>query len=177
MPISIVAKVVGFEEVEKALALYPQHQARITAERFDLLGNEIVPIVASHTPVGASGNLRVSTRHVVNILDLQAELLITQPAINPHDGRVYQDWVTSGRLRGLRPPLEPIENWVRAKFVIHDEPFVKELTFNIARKIGREGTPPSDYIKNSLLEAKPLIDETALRLQRDLQIIVWQEHF
>ena len=176
MPISIVARVVGMDEAIGLINSYPQRKVQVTANRFNQLGQGLVPIMKRHTPVGASGELRNSTTHVVHIQDLEVELNITQPAINYYDGQVYQDWVTSGRLPGRRPPLEALKDWVAVNWIPISRTDAQELVWVLANKIAEKGTQRSYYVIDALDESQELINRTALQLQQDLEIILWQEH-
>lgn len=76
----------------------------------------------------------------------------------------YWRYVEYGRKPGKMPPLPAIENWIRVKQIIPHEmtlksgktviPTIPQLSFLIARKIGRDGIPPRPLFQNSFEAAK-----------------------
>lgn len=77
----------------------------------------------------------------------------------------YWKYVENGRRAGAKmPPLPAIENWIKVKQIIPHSitlksgktviPTIPQLSFLIARKIGRDGIPPKPLFKNSFEAAK-----------------------
>ena len=67
----------------------------------------------------------------------------------------YWKYVEYGRKSGKMPPISAIEDWIRVKPVIPDStsgriPDTRQLAFLIARKIGRDGTPPQLPLKRTI---------------------------
>lgn len=77
----------------------------------------------------------------------------------------YWKYVENGRRAGKQPPLEAILNWIIVKPIVprainRRVPTTKQLAFLIARKIGREGIPPTHALNNTINspQAQSLID-------------------
>ena len=76
----------------------------------------------------------------------------------------YWKYIEYGRRSGKMPPVSAIENWIKVKHIIPHSmtlksgksvvPTVPQLSFLIARKIGRDGIPPRPLFKQSFEEAK-----------------------
>lgn len=76
----------------------------------------------------------------------------------------YWKYVEYGRRPGKMPPLSAIENWIKVKQIIPHSmtlksgktviPTIPQLSFLIARKIGRDGIQPRPLFKNSFEAAK-----------------------
>lgn len=76
----------------------------------------------------------------------------------------YWKYVEYGRRPGKMPPLSAIENWINVKQIIPHSitlksgktvvPTIPQLSFLIARKIGRDGIQPRPLFKNSFEAAK-----------------------
>lgn len=67
----------------------------------------------------------------------------------------YWKYVEYGRKSGKMPPISAIEDWIRVKPIIPDStsgriPDTRQLAFLIARKIGRDGTPPQLPLKRTI---------------------------
>ena len=76
----------------------------------------------------------------------------------------YWKYIESGRRPGKMPPLDVIEKWINVRRIIPHSmtlksgktviPSVKQLSFLIARSIGRRGIQPRPFFKQSFEEAK-----------------------
>lgn len=76
----------------------------------------------------------------------------------------YWKYIEYGRRPGKMPPLDVIEKWINVKQIIPHEmtlkggktiiPTIPQLSFLIARKIGRDGIRPRPFFKQSFEEAK-----------------------
>ena len=77
----------------------------------------------------------------------------------------YWKYIENGRRAGAKmPPVSAIENWVKVKQIIPHSmtlnsgktvvPTIPQLSFLIARSIGRRGIPPKPLFKNSFEAAK-----------------------
>ena len=76
----------------------------------------------------------------------------------------YWKYVEYGRKPGKMPPLSAIENWIKVKQILPRPltlksgksvvPTIPQLSFLIARKIGRDGIQPRPLFKNSFEAAK-----------------------
>ena len=76
----------------------------------------------------------------------------------------YWRYIEYGRRPGKMPPLDVIEKWINVKQIIPHSmtlksgktviPSVKQLSFMIARKIGRDGIRPRPFFKQSFESAK-----------------------
>ena len=76
----------------------------------------------------------------------------------------YWKYIESGRRPGKMPPLDAIEKWINVRRIIPHSmtlksgktviPSVKQLSFLIARSIGRRGIAPKPLFKNSFEAAK-----------------------
>lgn len=67
----------------------------------------------------------------------------------------YWKYVEYGRRPGKMPPIDAIEQWVKIKPVVPNAingrvPDTRQLAFLIARKIGREGIEPKNYLRNTM---------------------------
>lgn len=94
------------------------------------------------------------------------------------DGRHYSEQLVYGRKPGKRPPIAPLERWVKAKLHLSGKE-AKGVAFAISNKIAKEGTSwyqkgGSDLIE--ILESKQVIDYinsqigNYLRVEVQLQI-------
>lgn len=76
----------------------------------------------------------------------------------------YWKYVEYGRRPGKMPPVSAIENWIKVKQIIPHSmtlksgktviPTIPQLSFLIARSIGRRGIPPKPLFKKSFEAAK-----------------------
>ena len=76
----------------------------------------------------------------------------------------YWRYVEYGRRPGKMPPVSAIENWIKVKQIIPHSmtlksgktviPTIPQLSFLIARSIGRRGIAPKPLFKNSFEAAK-----------------------
>lgn len=76
----------------------------------------------------------------------------------------YWKYIESGRRPGKMPPVSAIENWIKVKQILPRPitlksgksvvPTIPQLSFLIARKIGRDGIQPRPLFKQSFEEAK-----------------------
>lgn len=77
----------------------------------------------------------------------------------------YWKYIEAGRRAGAKmPPVSAIENWINVKQIIPHEmtlkggktiiPTIPQLSFLIARKIGRDGIRPRPFFKQSFESAK-----------------------
>ena len=76
----------------------------------------------------------------------------------------YWKYVEYGRRPGKMPPLDVIEKWIKVKQILPRPltlksgksvvPTIPQLSFLIARKIGRDGIRPRPFFKQSFEEAK-----------------------
>lgn len=77
----------------------------------------------------------------------------------------YWKYIENGRRAGAKmPPVSAIENWIKVKQIIPHSmtlksgktviPTIPQLSFLIARKIGRDGIQPRPLFKNSFEAAK-----------------------
>lgn len=76
----------------------------------------------------------------------------------------YWKYVEYGRRPGKMPPVSAIENWIKVKQILPRPitlksgksvvPTIPQLSFLIARKIGRDGIQPRPLFKQSFEEAK-----------------------
>jgi len=73
--------------------------------------------------------------------------------------RMAEHWkfVDKGRKPGKRPPMQPIQEWIARKGIPLKGRGAKKnqartLAFFIARKIGREGTRPTNFVEHALTQ-------------------------
>lgn len=76
----------------------------------------------------------------------------------------YWKYIESGRRPGKMPPLDVIEKWINVRQILPRPltlksgksvvPTIHQLSFLIARKIGRDGIQPRPFFKQSFEEAK-----------------------
>ena len=76
----------------------------------------------------------------------------------------YWRYIEYGRRPGKMPPVSAIENWIKVKQIISHSmtlksgktviPTIPQLSFLIARSIGRRGIAPKPLFKNSFEAAK-----------------------
>lgn len=76
----------------------------------------------------------------------------------------YWRYIEYGRRPGKMPPVSAIENWIKVKQILPRPltlksgksvvPTIPQLSFLIARKIGRDGIPARPLFKQSFEEAK-----------------------
>lgn len=76
----------------------------------------------------------------------------------------YWKYIESGRRPGKMPPLDVIEKWINVKQILPRPitlksgksvvPTIPQLSFLIARKIGRDGIPARPFFKKSFEDAK-----------------------
>ena len=76
----------------------------------------------------------------------------------------YWRYIEYGRRPGKMPPLDVIEKWIKVKQILPRPltlksgksvvPTIPQLSFLIARKIGRDGIQPRPFFKQSFEEAK-----------------------
>lgn len=88
----------------------------------------------------------------------------------------YWKYVEYGRRPGKMPPIDAIEQWVKVKPVVPNAingriPDTRQLAFLIARKIGREGIEPKNYLRNTMYSEEVNIIIEALRRTLINQII------
>ena len=76
----------------------------------------------------------------------------------------YWKYIEYGRRPGKMPPLDVIEKWINVRQILPRPltlksgksvvPTIPQLSFLIARKIGRDGIQPRPFFKQSFEEAK-----------------------
>ena len=76
----------------------------------------------------------------------------------------YWKYIEYGRRPGKMPPLDAIEKWIKVKQILPRPltlksgksvvPTIPQLSFLIARKIGRDGIRPRPFFKQSFESAK-----------------------
>ena len=76
----------------------------------------------------------------------------------------YWKYIEYGRRPGKMPPVSAIENWINVKQIVPHSmtlksgktviPTIPQLSFLIARSIGRRGIPPKPLFKKSFEAAK-----------------------
>ena len=76
----------------------------------------------------------------------------------------YWKYIEYGRRPGKMPPVSDIENWIKVKQILPRPitlksgksvvPTIPQLSFLIARKIGRDGIRPRPFFKQSFEDAK-----------------------
>ena len=76
----------------------------------------------------------------------------------------YWKYIEYGRRPGKMPPLDVIEKWIKVKQILPRPltlksgksvvPTIPQLSFLIARKIGRDGIRPRPFFKQSFEDAK-----------------------
>lgn len=81
-------------------------------------------------------------------------------------GQHYTEQLTKGRAGGKRPPIAPIEEWVKAKFGLSGKQALG-VAFAVATKIGKEGTTWFKNGGSDLLDAV-LTRERVRRLQEEI---------
>ena len=77
---------------------------------------------------------------------------------------LYWKYIEYGRRPGKMPPVSAIENWIKVKQILPRPitlksgksvvPTIPQLSFLIARKIGRDGIRPRPFFKQSFEDAK-----------------------
>ena len=92
----------------------------------------------------------------------------------------YWKYIEAGRRAGAKmPPLDVIEKWINVKQIIPHEmtlkggktiiPTIPQLSFLIARKIGRDGIRPRPFFKQSFEDAKrEFLSKIADAVQQDI---------
>jgi hypothetical protein len=128
---------------------------------FRELSEETVRVLSAFTPV-ATGELSKSTRYnITHEMTDVPELVstITQDAENPRWGIPYRNFVGQGT-RPHRPPVQPLEHWVSAKFGIIG-PQARSMSYAIAYTIGQFGTPLNPYVYFAVTELGSTIDRAA----------------
>lgn len=92
----------------------------------------------------------------------------------------YWKYIEYGRKPGKMPPREKILSWIKKKPIMPRSmtlrsgrtvvPSVPQLSFLIARKIGRDGIDPKPYFSQSLDQAKRLyVDAISEALKADIE--------
>lgn len=92
----------------------------------------------------------------------------------------YWKYVEYGRRPGKMPPVSAIENWIKVKQILPHSiqlksgktviPTVPQLSFLIARKIGRDGTQGKHYFENAFEKVKrDFLTKIAEAVQQDIK--------
>jgi hypothetical protein len=103
------------------------------ANGLETIGIEGARLVASMTPVGATGNLVAGM--IFEVHGTAVEIFATPPA------DVYSEPVDLGTKPHF-PPTDQLLLWVKKKFGVTDEKQARSIAFLIARKISKRGTKP-----------------------------------
>ena len=91
----------------------------------------------------------------------------------------YWKYAEYGRKPGKMPPLDVIERWINVKRILPRPitlksgksviPTIRQLSFLIARKIGREGTQGKHYFETAFDKAKrEFLDKIKEAIQQDI---------
>ena len=91
----------------------------------------------------------------------------------------YWKYIEYGRRSGKMPPLDVIEKWIKVKQILPRPltlksgksvvPTIPQLSFLIARKIGRDGIRPRPFFKQSFEDAKrEFLSKIADAVQQDI---------
>ena len=88
----------------------------------------------------------------------------------------YWKYVEYGRKPGKMPPIDAIEQWVKVKPVVPNAingriPDTRQLAFLIARKIGREGIEPKNYLRNTMYSEEVNVIINAIKNNITEQVI------
>lgn len=88
----------------------------------------------------------------------------------------YWKYVEYGRRPGKMPPIDAIEQWVKVKPVVPNAingrvPDTRQLAFLIARKIGREGIEPKNYLRNTMYSEEVNVIINAIKNNITEQVI------
>lgn len=92
----------------------------------------------------------------------------------------YWKYVEYGRRSGKMPPISAIENWINVKRIIPHSvtlksgktviPTIPQLSFLIARKIGRDGTQGKHYFENAFEKVKrDFLNKITEAVQQDIK--------
>lgn len=91
-------------------------------------------------------------------------------------GEPYTEQLTKGRLPGKRPPISPIEDWVKLKFGLSGKQ-ATSAAFAVATKIGKEGTTwfekgGSDLIDGVLTDTRirQMIENIGVQISAEIAV-------
>lgn len=152
----------GFDELADKLADGSTHVRISLNEGLREIGTGLVPILKRHTPVGATGKLRSTTRFQVIGGPGFQELQVRQGS-KSSGGYFYGQAVRHGRSPGRMPPVAPLIPWVMKVLGIPAAQ-AKGVAYVVARKIGRFGIKANPYHRRALREASGLIQAAVNRM-------------
>lgn len=148
-----------FRQIAKGIPEAIKDQMVVAAQETARFGLTAVQraINATRPPPVATGNYRNSWKVITS--EDGAQLVNTAK---------HAKFVEFGRRPGKRPPLKPIEQWVRVKRLSSNPREIRSIAFAIARKIGREGTKPRLVLER----VKPVMQKFFLReLKRSMDAV------
>ena len=150
--INVRIQVIGARPIYDRYGRAMQVGDRVTRQANLEMTQHVVSILRRFTPVGATGNLRNSTKGILSKTPQGYRSLVVQDA-RSGGGFSYQEVVNRGS-RPHFPPPAALVAWVRAKWGLTGRAAVAGA-WRLAVHISKRGTRPNPYVDKAMAVARP----------------------
>lgn len=136
----IAVKFAGGRELERHFD--PQAAVARVRDAVDVVITDAASLLSEASPVGVFAHLQGAWLQTKGVEISQSALVGYS---DPTPTAPYAWYVIYGRGPGRRPPTSALIPWVEKKLGYVDK-VARSVAFLIARKIGRKGTKPNDFV-------------------------------
>lgn len=159
--ISVRIRVIGAGPIIARYQRAPQEADRAMRLTNQEMTRHMVTTLRKHTPVGATGQLRASTKGFLVKTPMGYQSQIVQDARSA-GGHAYQQGVNDGTSPHFPPPAALVA-WVKAKWGLTGQAAVRGA-WALAVHISRVGTRPNPYIQRAMVAARPGLRDIGRRM-------------
>lgn len=158
--LAVRIRIIGAKPIYDRYGRARQTGDRVMRQTSQEQTRHMVNTLRKFTPVGATGNLRNSTKGFLSKTPAGYESRVVQDA-RSGGGFAYQQAVNTGT-RPHFPPPAALVAWVRAKWGLSGQAAVSGA-WRLAVSISRRGTRPNPYVKRAYQAALPGLRRIARR--------------
>lgn len=136
----LTIKIVGAEDISRALD--PEASRQRVADAMEVVINDAASLLSEASPVGVYAHLQGAWLQTTGV-DMSATNIVGYS--DPTPTAPYAWYVIFGRAPGKMPPIDSLVSWV-AKKIAPAPSKLRSVAFLVARKIGRKGMKPNDFV-------------------------------
>ena len=104
-------------------------------------------------------------KHVTGKAINSGKILVKPKEVRVEYDAGYAKYIEFGRRAGKRPPLQPLEDWVKKKGIESDPKKIKGVAFVVARKIGNVGIKKSPFLR-------PAFERERIKFKNNLKNLI-----